>query len=179
MEKKGFSSGEKWIIALLSVVIAVVLLGPRVLGTQHGYLVVDPNGHPMSGFLDDSTSAISNGLYNASSGGIDANLVGSSIAVGFPPYSYTAPTNANVGVTTSQVTILAATTNRKDYIIWNTSPCTLYLQHGTTVNSTTNYEAALVQNGVEVPNPQAVYAGQIEGMWSANCGGSGANTSVK
>jgi hypothetical protein len=98
-------------------------------------------------------------------GALKIALAGITNAVTITPKS-NAATLSNVASSATNVTLLAANTNRKGAIIFNDSTANLFLKFGATA-STSSFTAKLAAGASFTIGADILYAGIIEGIWDA------------
>jgi hypothetical protein len=71
-----------------------------------------------------------------------------------------------VASTTSSVTLIAENTNRRGLSIFNDSTAVLYVKHGSSAATASDYTVKLVAGAFyELPHP--IYTGALTGRWAA------------
>ncbi|MFD9398344.1 hypothetical protein ACFWA4_05925 [Streptomyces sp. NPDC060011] len=72
---------------------------------------------------------------------------------------------ANVASSATNVTLFSAVGNARGRTIWNDSTAVLYVKFGATASSS-SYTVQL-SPGAYYEFPQAVYSGQVDGIWAS------------
>jgi len=83
------------------------------------------------------------------------------------PATASTGTQTSVASSATDVTILAANTNRKGVVIFNDSTQTLFLLFGAGTSSNTNYSVQLASNSYFELPPPTLYTGIIKGIWAS------------